>query len=128
MSDAGPEALVGLLAEESRLKVVAAVVQSGRGGVRRPATVSTGVPAVRSSPTEREVRAWRDRVVLGRKGTSSMVKIRWTEAAPEALNDADDAEELGAVWEGEELVTYDIESFRDLFTYYEDNEYQSDND
>lgn len=66
--------------------------------------------------------------MLGRKGTSSMVKIRWTEAAPEALNDADDAEELGAVWEGEELVTYDIESFRDLFTYYEDNEYQSDND
>lgn len=30
MSDAGPEALVGLLAEESRLKVVAAVVVGAR--------------------------------------------------------------------------------------------------
>ena len=69
-----------------------------------------------------------ERVVLGRKGTSSMVKVRWTEAAPDALNDVGDAEELGALWEGDELVTYDIESFRDLFTYYENNEYQSDND
>ncbi|MDQ2826038.1 MAG: hypothetical protein M3Y04_03585 [Actinomycetota bacterium] len=69
-----------------------------------------------------------NRVVLGRKGTSSMVKVRWTEEAPQALSDVSDAEELGAVWEGEELVTYDIDGFRQLFTYYENNDYQEDND
>jgi len=68
------------------------------------------------------------RVVLGRKGTSSMVKVRWTEAAPDSLSDVSDAEELGATWEGDELVTYDIEGFRELFTYYENNDYQIDND
>lgn len=40
-----------------------------------------------------------ERVVLGRKGTSSMVRIRWTEKAPGALNEVGDAEEMGAKWE-----------------------------
>ena len=29
---------------------------------------------------------------------------------------------------GDELVTYDIEGFRELFSYYENNDYQIDND
>ena len=40
-----------------------------------------------------------EREVLGRKGSSSMVKVRWTDAAPSSLNDVDDAEELSAKWE-----------------------------
>ncbi|MEA2826952.1 MAG: hypothetical protein QOG43_1391 [Actinomycetota bacterium] len=69
-----------------------------------------------------------ERVVLGHKGDSSMVKIRWTDAAPQALYEISDAEELGAVWEGNELVTYDLAAFCDLFEYYADNTYLPDND
>jgi len=69
-----------------------------------------------------------DRVVLGRRGETSMVKVRWTEAAPQALYEVEDAEELGAVWEGNELVVYDIEGFCDLFEYYSSNTYLPDND
>ncbi|HEX7275943.1 MAG TPA: hypothetical protein VF244_01080 [Acidimicrobiales bacterium] len=69
-----------------------------------------------------------DRVVLGRRGSSSMVKVHWTEAAPQALYEVGDAEELGAVWEGDELVTYDHEGFCELFAYYESNTYLPDND
>ena len=57
-----------------------------------------------------------------------MVKIRWTDAAPEGLNDISDAEELGAVWEGNELVTYDLTSLCDLFQFYTKNEWLPDND
>jgi hypothetical protein len=38
------------------------------------------------------------------------------------------AEELGAKWEGDELVTYDYPSFVGLLEYYEEDEYMSDND
>ncbi len=69
-----------------------------------------------------------DRVVLGRKGDSSMVKVRWTDAAPQALYEVSDAEELGAVWEGDELVVYDHPGFCDLFEYYASNTYLPDND
>ena len=69
-----------------------------------------------------------DRVVLGRKGETSMVRIRWTDAAPEGLNEISDAEELGAVWEGKELVTYDLTSLCDLFEYYTKGEWLPDND
>lgn len=69
-----------------------------------------------------------DRVVLGRKGETSMVKVRWTDAAPTALNDVEYAEELGAVWEDDELVVYDLEGFCGLFAYYESNTYLPDND
>lgn len=68
------------------------------------------------------------RVVLGRKGESSMVKIRWTDDAPEVLNDVEEAEELGAVWEGKELVVYDLPAFIDLYDYYENNTWLPDND
>jgi predicted alpha/beta-fold hydrolase len=69
-----------------------------------------------------------ERVVLGRRGDSSMVKIRWSDAAPQALNEISEAEELGAVWEGNELVTYDLVGFCDLFEYYTDNTWLPDND
>lgn len=69
-----------------------------------------------------------DRVVLARKGASSMVKVRWTDKAPESLSSADDAEEMGAKWEGDELVTYDLEGFMEQMAFYESNEYLIDND
>ncbi len=69
-----------------------------------------------------------ERIVLGRKGTSSMVKVRWTEKAPGSLNDVEDAEEMGATWEGDELVTYDFDGFMDQVAMYESNEYMIDND
>jgi hypothetical protein len=46
------------------------------------------------------------RVVIGRRGDSSMVPVRWTDACPDGLDDVETAEELGAKWEGDELVTY----------------------
>ena len=69
-----------------------------------------------------------ERVVLGRKGDTSFVKVRWTDAAPEGLYRVEEAEELGARWEGDELVIYDLEEFERLFEFYRDNEYLPDND
>lgn len=69
-----------------------------------------------------------ERVVLGRRGETSMVKIRWTDDAPQALNDVEEAEELGAKWEGSELVVYDLPGFKDLFEYYENDTWLPDND
>lgn len=57
-----------------------------------------------------------------------MVKVRWTDAAPQSLYEVSDAEELGAVWEGDELVVYDLPGFCDLFEYYTSNTYLPDND
>ena len=69
-----------------------------------------------------------ERVVLGRKGSSSMVKVRWTDKAPPNINDASDAEDMGATWEGEELVTYDFDGFMEQYHYNESNDYMIDND
>ena len=70
-----------------------------------------------------------DRVVIGRKGGSSMVKVRWTEAAPQSLCNIETAEELGAKWEGDELVVYDMPGLLQLLEYYEGNAgYMIDND
>jgi hypothetical protein len=83
-----------------------------------------------SGPVERhqqEVRLVSERVVLARKG-ASMVRVRWTEACPEGLYRVEEAEELGARWEGDELVTYDLDGFVELYKYYESNEYLPDND
>jgi hypothetical protein len=55
-----------------------------------------------------------------------MVRAHWTEDAPETLNDVGDAEELGAKWEGDELITYDLDGFKELYEYYETNDYLSD--
>lgn len=68
------------------------------------------------------------RVVLGRKGPSSMVKVRWTAEAPDSLSDLEVAEELGARWDGDELVVDDFEAFMDAYQMYEDGEYMIDND
>jgi len=69
-----------------------------------------------------------ERAVLARKGENSMVKVRWTDDAPQALNDVEEAEELGAKWEGNELVIYDLPGFEELFDYYENNQWLPDND
>ena len=57
-----------------------------------------------------------------------MVKICSTDKAPDALNDIDDAQEMGATWDGDELVTYDLEGFMEQFAYYESNDDMIDND
>lgn len=69
-----------------------------------------------------------ERVVLGRRGGSSMVKIRWTDKIPGDINDISDAEEMGAVWEGDELVVYDFEGFMEQYAFYQSNDYMIDND
>jgi hypothetical protein len=70
-----------------------------------------------------------ERVVLGRRDNfSTMVPFHWSTDAPPGLNDLDWAEELGAKWEGDELVTYDYPTFVALLDYYEKNEYLPDND
>ena len=35
---------------------------------------------------------------------------------------------MGAQWEGDELVTYDLEGFMEQYEYYESNDYMIDND
>lgn len=69
----------------------------------------------------------RQRVVLARK-ERSMVRQRWTGAEPDGLSDPEVAEELGAKWEGDELVTYDLEGLTQLLAYHTGNEYLIDND
>lgn len=67
------------------------------------------------------------RVVLAR-AEKSMIRYRWTEASPQDLSDPGVAEELGATWEGDELVTYDLEGLTQLLAYYTGDEYLIDND
>ena len=50
-----------------------------------------------------------ERVVLGRR-ERSMIGFRWSGDEPKDLNDQELAEELGAVWEGDDLVTYNMAS------------------
>jgi hypothetical protein len=70
-----------------------------------------------------------ERVVLARRNkVSTMVPFYWSDDAPLGLNELEWAEELGATWEGDELVTYDYPTFIDLFEYYGKNEYLPDND
>jgi hypothetical protein len=57
-----------------------------------------------------------------------MVPVRWTDACPDGLDDVETAEELGAKWEGDELVTYDMTNFNELLQYYEQDAYLPDND
>ena len=49
------------------------------------------------------------RVLLGRRTPDGMVKFQWTGAEPEGLSDPGFAENLGAVWEDDELVTYNYD-------------------
>jgi hypothetical protein len=57
-----------------------------------------------------------------------MVPFHWSKDAPPGLNEVEWAEELGAKWEGDELVTYDYPSLLDLLEYYEKGAYLPDND
>jgi hypothetical protein len=47
-----------------------------------------------------------ERILLGHRTPESMVDFQWTGNEPEGLNDVHLCELLGAVWEGDELVTY----------------------
>ncbi|HWG72971.1 MAG TPA: hypothetical protein VG184_02835 [Acidimicrobiales bacterium] len=67
------------------------------------------------------------RVVLARR-ENAMVPYRWTGAEPDGLSDPEMAQELGATWEGDELVTYDLEGFGQLLAYHTGNDYLIDND
>lgn len=51
------------------------------------------------------------RVVLGRRTPLGMVKFQWLGEEPEGLSDVDLALNMGAEWEGDELVTYNLELF-----------------
>jgi hypothetical protein len=70
-----------------------------------------------------------ERVVLGRRDNfNPMVPFHRSNEAPPGLNDLEWAEELGARWEGDELVTYDYPTFTDLLEYYQKDQYLPDND
>jgi len=58
-----------------------------------------------------------ERVVLARRTPNGMVEFQWTGAEPEGLNDLRVAEEIGAVWEGNELVTHNIEHLMHNWTH-----------
>ncbi|MCA3748395.1 MAG: hypothetical protein AB1425_08525 [Actinomycetota bacterium] len=61
-----------------------------------------------------------ERVVLGRVKPGSWSGFQWTGAEPEGLDDPARAEMLGATWEGDELVTYDIEALHHYFEHLDD--------
>ncbi|HET9051059.1 MAG TPA: hypothetical protein VFO60_05110 [Candidatus Dormibacteraeota bacterium] len=67
------------------------------------------------------------RVVLVRR-VKAMVPYHWTGAEPEGMYQVDVAEGLGATWEGDELVTYDLPGLVALYEYHQGNEYLIDND
>jgi len=56
-----------------------------------------------------------------------MVGFQWTGQEPAGLNESEFAEALGATWEGDELVTYNLRAFNHAFEHYED-EYLTDPD
>lgn len=67
------------------------------------------------------------RTVLARKDRG-MVALRWTGAEPDGMYDVELAEELGAKWEGNELVTYDLPGLVALWEYHQGDDYLIDND
>jgi hypothetical protein len=68
-----------------------------------------------------------ERVVLARKSRGAMVDFQWTGKEPVGLSDLEFAETLGAVFEGDEMVTYDFDAFKHAFEHYRD-EYLTDPD
>ena len=56
-----------------------------------------------------------------------MVDFQWTGQEPVGLSDLEFAEALGAVFEGDEMVTYDPDAFNHAFEHYGD-EYLTDPD
>jgi len=69
-----------------------------------------------------------ERVVLARKGHTSMVRVHWTPQAPTDIADPDLLEDLGVEWEGEELVTYELEELLERIGMHEASDYMIDND
>ena len=67
-----------------------------------------------------------ERVVLAHR-TSGFLPFQWTDEAPEGLNDEELALDLGARWEGEELVTYDLRGLQ-LGVASEEDDFLNDND
>jgi hypothetical protein len=61
-----------------------------------------------------------ERVVLARKEPRTMVGFQWTGQEPAGLNEPEFAEALGAVWEGDLLVTYNLDAFKHAFDHYSD--------
>ncbi len=57
-----------------------------------------------------------------------MVKFRWTGAEPSGMFEIEVAEMLGARWEGDELVTYDLDGLQALYEYHQGDDYLIDND
>jgi hypothetical protein len=53
--------------------------------------------------------------------------FQWTGDEPDALNDEDEALALGAVWEGDELVTYDFSTLA-LKAGSDEDDFLNDND
>ncbi len=69
----------------------------------------------------------RVRVVLGRRSAWGMVELQWTGDEPDALDDPLVAEELGARWENDELVTYNLPALARDFEQHP-NQYLEDSD
>ena len=67
------------------------------------------------------------RVVLARR-TNNIARHQWTGAEPDGMYELDVAEGLGAAWEGDELVTYDLPGLVALYEYHKNDEYLIDND
>ena len=68
-----------------------------------------------------------DRVVLAVKCPRTIAGFQWTGREPAGLDDLAFAEALGAVFEGDELATYDLAGFNHAFEHYRD-EYLTDPD
>jgi len=68
-----------------------------------------------------------ERVVLGRNTPEGMVRFQWTGAEPDGLDDPAFAEACGAVWEGDELVTYNLQHLYHNYGHWAD-EFLEDSD
>lgn len=68
-----------------------------------------------------------ERVLLGRNTPDGMVRFQWTGAEPEGLDDPRLALVCGAVWEGDELVTYNLLHFLHNYQHWAD-EFLEDSD
>lgn len=68
-----------------------------------------------------------ERAVLGQR-EDSMIGFRWSGKEPQGLNDIGVAEEMGAVWEGDEPVHYNMGSLQRQAEIYQEDDYMQDND
>lgn len=57
-----------------------------------------------------------------------MVRFRWSGREPSGMFDTEVAEGLGARWEGDDLVTYDLPGLIALYEYHQSDDYMIDND